>query len=102
MLSMLHEGVIASVRDRPEFAASLLRELLHVEVPRFTEARFTEAALNQLVPVGYYADAVVLFADNKNKPVFGTIFEVQLETRARKKFTWPLYAVARATIVHSS
>ena len=97
MPSLNHEGVIALVRDRPAFAASLLRELMHIEVPHFTEARLTEAALPQLVPVGYFADAVVLFADlvdNTNKPVFGTIFEVQLDTELRKKFTWPLYAVA--------
>jgi hypothetical protein len=94
--SLIHEGVIALVRDNPAFAASLLRELLHVEVPRFDEARLTEAALNQLVPVEYHADAVVLFDiiyDNK-KPVFGTIFEVQLERKDRKRYTWPLYAVA--------
>jgi hypothetical protein len=94
--SLIHERVIALVRDNPAFAASLLRELLYIEVPRFDEARLTEAALHQLVPVEYHADAVVLFDiiyDNK-KPVFGTIFEVQLERRDRKRYTWPLYAVA--------
>jgi hypothetical protein len=94
--SLMHEGVIALVRDKPAFAASLLRELLHVEVPRFDEARLTEAALNQLVPVEYHADAVVLFdiIYDQNKPVFGTIFEVQLERKERKRYTWPLYAAA--------
>jgi hypothetical protein len=29
-----------------------------------------------------------------NKPVLGTIFEVQLERKERKRYTWPLYAVA--------
>jgi hypothetical protein len=86
--------VIALVRDRPAFAASLLRDLLNVEVPHFTEARLTEATLNQLIAVEYHADAVVLFVDNKNRPVLGTIFEVQLHANARKQFTWPLYAVA--------
>jgi hypothetical protein len=95
--SLNHEGVIALIRDRPAFAASLLRDLLNVEVPHFTEARLTEATLNQLVAVEYHADAVVLFVDlvdSKSKPVLGTIFEVQLHTDARKQFTWPLYSVA--------
>jgi hypothetical protein len=98
MPSLNHEGVIALVRDRPAFAASLLRELLNVEVPHFTDARLTEAALPELVPVEYYADAVVLFSnDDLRKPVFGTIFEVQLQRDPRKPFTWPVYAVvARA------
>ena len=96
-VSLNHEGVIALVRDRPVFAGSLLCDLLQVEVPHFTEARITEAALNQLVPIEYHADAVVLFVDfvdSKSKPVFGTIFEVQLQEDARKLFTWPLYSVA--------
>jgi hypothetical protein len=48
------------------------------------------------VPVEYHADAVVLFVDvvDNHKPVFGTIFEVQLQRDDRKRFTWPLYAVA--------
>ena len=95
--SLMHESLIALIRDNPAFAASLLRDLLHVEVPRFAEARLTEAALPQLVPVEYHADAVVLFVDfvdSKNKPVLGTIFEVQLERKERKRYTWPLYAIA--------
>jgi hypothetical protein len=99
MPSLNHEGVIALVRDRPAFAASLLREVLHVEVPHFTDARLTEAALPELLPVEYHADAVVLFSDavDPKQPVFGTIFEVQNGRDLRKQFTWPVYAVvARA------
>ena len=95
--SMVHEGVIALVRDNPAFAARVLRDLLHVDVPRFRTARLTEAALPDLVPVEYHADAVVLFdgADSDQaKPVLGTVFEVQLERKDRKRYTWPLYAVA--------
>jgi hypothetical protein len=94
---MVHEGVIALVRDNPAFAASVLRDLLHVEVPRFSSARLTEAALPELVPVEYHADAVVLFDGviaDQAKPVLGTIFEVQLERKDRKRYSWPLYAVA--------
>jgi hypothetical protein len=94
--SFIHEGVIALVRNEPAFAASLLRDLFQIDVPHFDEARLTEAALNQLVPIEYSADAVVLFdvIYAENKPVFGTIFEVQLERKERKRYTWPLYAVA--------
>jgi hypothetical protein len=45
MVSLLHEGVIKLVRDRPAFAADLLGQLLDVEVPRFTEARIAGAIL---------------------------------------------------------
>jgi len=72
---LIHEGVIALVRDEPAFAASLLRELWSVDVPHFTEARLAEATLNELVPVEYHADAVVMFdaAGGNRRPVFGAI-----------------------------
>lgn len=92
MPSFLHEGLLTLVRDWPEFTAELLERFLDVKVPHFTEARITEATLNELVPVEYRADAVVLFVDGH--PVFGAIVEAQLQRDARKRYTWPLYAVA--------
>jgi hypothetical protein len=91
MPSLLHEGLLALIRDRPEFAAELLREVLHVAVPDFTKARITEAALNELVPTEYHADLVVLL--EQDKPVFGIVHEAQLEPKERKRFTWPMYGV---------
>ncbi|HET9958203.1 MAG TPA: hypothetical protein VFQ61_27100 [Polyangiaceae bacterium] len=95
MPSLLHEGIIELIRDRPEVAPKLLSELLHVEVPQFSEARLAEANLTQLLPVEYRADAVVLLVDGK--PVFGIVIEAQLQPDERKFFSWPVYAVtARA------
>ena len=91
MVSLLHEGVIQLVRDRPAFAADLLGDVLDVPVPPFTEARLADATLNELVPTEYRADAVVVFTDGK--PVFGAIVEAQLQPDGDKLFTWPLYAV---------
>lgn len=95
MVSLLHEGVLKLVRDRPAFAAEMLGELLGVEVPRFTHARVTDVTLNELAPIEYRADTVVLFT--RKKPVFGAIIEAQLEPDRDKRLTWPVYAtVARA------
>ena len=95
MVSLLHEGVLKLVRDRPAFAADLLGELLGVEVPHFTQARVTDVTFNELAPVEYRADTVVLFG--RKKPVFGAIIEAQLEPDRDKRLTWPVYAtVARA------
>jgi hypothetical protein len=92
MPSLLHEGIIALVREKPAFAADMLRELLHVPVPAFTSARLSEATLNDLVPTEYRADAVVLLVDGR--PVFGIILEAQLREDPDKHFTWPMYAVS--------
>ncbi len=92
MPSLLHEGIVALVREKPELAADLLRELLRVSVPAFTEARLAEASLNDLVPTEYRADAVVLLVDGE--PVFGIIVEAQLQVDHDKPFTWPMYAIS--------
>jgi hypothetical protein len=92
MPSLLHEGIVALVREKPELAADLLRELLHVSVPAFTEARLAEASLNDLVPTEYRADAVVLLVDDQL--VFGIIVEAQLQVDRDKHFTWPMYAIS--------
>lgn len=92
MPSLLHEGLLQLVRDRPDFAAELVRDVLHVEVPNFTSARIAEAALNELVPTEYHADLVVLLEDDK--PVLGIVHEAQLEKKERKRFTWPMYGTS--------
>jgi len=95
MVSLLHEGVIKLVRDRPAFAADLLGDVLKLKVPRFRRARLVDVTLNELAPVEYRADAVVVFT--RRKAVFGVIIEAQLGPDKEKRFTWPLYAVgARA------
>jgi hypothetical protein len=92
MVSLLHEGLIELVRGEPAFIADVLAGLLHVDVPRFTCARLSEATLNELAPIEYSADAVVLFG--APRPVFGVVVEAQLRRHKRKRFTWPLYVVA--------
>ena len=68
MPSLLHEGILELIRARPGFAADLLRQLLHVDVPPFTEARLAEATLNDLVPVEYRADAVIRRSATERRP----------------------------------
>src|SRR5678815_3308895 len=95
MVSLLHEGVLKLVRDRPAFAADLLGDVLKLKVPQFRGARLVDVTLNEPVPVEYRADAVVVFT--RKKSVFGVIIEAQLGPDKEKRFTWPLYAVgARA------
>src|SRR5258706_15834065 len=92
MPSLLHEGILELIRERPDFVALLLRQLLHVSVPPFTEARLADATLTEPVPTEYRADAVVLFANER--PVFGCIVEAQLAQDPRKFFSWPVYTMS--------
>jgi flagellar biosynthesis/type III secretory pathway protein FliH len=92
MPSLLHEGLLDLIRERPELVAQLLRQLLHIDLPPFTEARLADTSLTEPVPTEYRADAVVLFVDDR--PVFGCIVEAQLSEDGQKHFSWPVYVVA--------
>jgi hypothetical protein len=92
MVSLLHEGLLELIRDRPPFLGYLLSRVLDVEVPQFTEARTDDATLNQLLPAEFRADAVVMFS--AGAPVLGAIVEAQLKPDDDKLFAWPVYTVA--------
>jgi hypothetical protein len=92
MPSFSHEGLVKLFRDRPELAPELLRDALGVTLPPHSEVRIGEADFTQIVPTDYHADLVVLLVNGK--PVLGIVVEIQLRIKARKRFTWPLYAAA--------
>jgi hypothetical protein len=89
MASQTHEALLLLFRNRPALAAELLRDALHVPVPRFTEARIESAELTQVQPAEYRADLVVLLYEGR--PVLGIVVEVQLRTDERKRYSWPVY-----------
>src|SRR6185437_9764218 len=65
---------------------------LHIELPRYSEARVESAELTDVNPAEYRADLVVLLVEGK--PVLGIVLEVQLQEDARKRFTWPVYTAS--------
>jgi hypothetical protein len=89
MPSQLHEVLLQLFRNRPELAPELLRDALHQELPRYTEARIDSADLTEVQPAEYRADLVVLLFEGV--PVFGIIVEVQLSPDERKQYVWPAY-----------
>ncbi|MCC7380848.1 MAG: hypothetical protein IT384_03410 [Deltaproteobacteria bacterium] len=91
-VSTLHEALVHLFQDRPTLAPELLRDVLAVEVPEYSEARILDANLSQIVPTQYHADLVVLLLDER--PVFGIVVEVQLAPKAKKRLSWPLYQAA--------
>jgi hypothetical protein len=70
----------------------MLRDVLGVHLPPYTEARLEDTTLSQVVPTEYIADLVVLLY--RGEPVFGIVVEAQLAADDDKRFSWPLYAVA--------
>lgn len=89
MPSQLHEMLLLLFRNRPALAPELLREVLGLELPAYSEVRLESADLTDVVPVEYRADLVVLLVDGN--PVLGIVIEVQLQPDPRKRFSWPVY-----------
>jgi hypothetical protein len=91
MPSQLHEALLSLFRNRPQLAAELLRDALHVPLPQCTQVRIESAELTDVQPAEYRADLVVLLYNGK--PVLGIVVEVQLRADERKRFVWPMYVV---------
>ena len=89
MPSMLHEGLLLLFQNRPLLAPELLRDVLGVPLPAFTEAKVDSAELTEVVPTQYHADLVVLLFDGR--PVFAIVVEVQLTRDLDKRRSWPVY-----------
>jgi hypothetical protein len=95
MPSVPHTLLVDLFRDNLELLPTLLRDVLHVPIPAYTEVRAVEADFTQLPPE-FRADLVLcLYFDGK--PVLAVIIEVQLHRNDDKRRVWPAYvAVERA------
>jgi hypothetical protein len=89
MPSQLHESHVLLFRNQPALAAALIRDVLHWELPTFSEARVISAELNDVQPAEYRADLVIEL--RTDEAVSAIIVEVQLSVDGRKEYTWPAY-----------
>jgi hypothetical protein len=67
-----------------------VQSALHIELPRYTDARIHSPDLTEIQPVEYRADLVIQLL--QSKPVLGIIVEAQLSPDPRKRYVWPAYA----------
>jgi hypothetical protein len=89
--SQLHEALLLLFRNRPVLAPELLRDVLRVALPPYTDVRIDSAELTEVQPAEYRADLVILLLDGV--PVLGIVVEAQLSPDERKRFVWPAYVV---------
>ncbi len=89
MPSFSHDGLVRLFQDRPELAVELLRDVLGIEVPAYTETRIASIDATDIEPASRYADLVVLLVDDS--PVLGLVVEVQLDVDDDKLVRWPAY-----------
>jgi hypothetical protein len=67
MPSITHEALLVLFRNRPELAPELLRDVLHVALPAYSEVRIESADLTDIDPAEYRADLVVLLVDERRR-----------------------------------
>jgi hypothetical protein len=67
MPSGLHDSFVELIKHDPELAAVLLAGSFGLEMPAFAQARVDATDLSELVPKGYHADVVAVFADRSGR-----------------------------------
>ena len=98
MPSFSHEAPLTLIRERPELVVHLLREVLHIPVPRGAEPVVDTSDHTDLGPIDRRADLVVTLrappaeGGREARVVMGIIVEAQLRPSAEKHFVWPHYA----------
>ncbi|HEX2570633.1 MAG TPA: hypothetical protein VH877_13840 [Polyangia bacterium] len=76
-------------RQCPELVAYLLREVLGVPLPAYTEVRVEESNFTQPLPTESRADLVLTL--NHGAPLLGVVVEMQRQIDDDKPFSWPFY-----------
>lgn len=89
MPSQQHEVLLELFRNRPQLAPELMRSVLDVALPEYTDVKIDCADLTEIQPTEYRADLVLSLSNDES--TFGIIVEVQLSRDDRKRFVWPAY-----------
>lgn len=89
MPSQQHEILLQLFRNRPQLAPNLMRDVLDVPLPEYTDVKIGCADLTEVQPTEYRADLVLSLSDGVS--TLGLIVEVQLSRDDRKHFVWPAY-----------
>ena len=91
MPSFQHEALLRLFRNRPALVPELLRDALHISLPKYTTVRVESADLSDIQPTEYRADLVIVLL--RDSPVLGIVLEMQLSPHEDKRYVWPAYAV---------
>jgi hypothetical protein len=73
MPSLIHDGLVELFQNRADLAVGLLRDVLHVPLPAYKEARIASADLTDIKPAARHADLVIQLTGDE--PVLGIIVE---------------------------
>lgn len=91
-LTVAHEAPLELIKQHPELAVDLLREVSEISLPDKLDVRLGPTSLNQVTPSKYDADSVVVVSDPVTlDPIVAIVIEPQNRDEKTKKFSWPIY-----------
>jgi hypothetical protein len=93
MPSPLHDAINQMIRDRPESALEMLRDLKGVDIPHTPLVRVESNAFNDRPSKDFTPDTVIS-AGPPRQPFHGLIVEVQQEPSEAKRKQLPRYAAS--------
>ncbi len=94
MPSAIHEGLVRLFQVNPGLAATLLRDVLGIELPPHREVRADSSSFSDLKPPEYRADVLTVFDGEHGKPALACIVEVQLDAKEKKRRDWLAYTAS--------
>lgn len=86
---MTHEGLALLFRHNPSLATTLVGA--RMPVPDHAQVQIDDAALGDIAPTEYRADAVVTIRDQAGALMRALVTEIQLGRDNDKRYTWPVY-----------
>ena len=92
MPTLEHDGIVSLFRDNPFLALQVLRTIFDVHLSAQVSVRVADSSLGQLIPIEFRADLVLEVLDAQNAVIWAIVLESQREIKARKKYSWPVYA----------
>jgi hypothetical protein len=91
-LTVKHEAPLELIKQHPALAVDLLRAAAGISLPDGLDARLGPTSLNQVSPVKYDVDSVVVVSDPVTRdPRAVIIIEPQNRDDPTKRFSWPIY-----------
>ena len=97
MPTLEHNGIVEMFRDKPSLVPHFIEMLCHIKMPPHATVKVVESSLDQMIPIEFRADLVLELLDEKGKPVFLIVLEMQRDEDRDKKYSWPVYVtVVRA------
>jgi len=91
MPSHLHESLVKLLREQPSLAEQLLRTVLGIEIHGTPSLLAGPENFADIDPAEFRADAVIELRGKGGELERAVIFEVQLEWKDRKLYSWPAY-----------